>query len=282
MSVFDLVSIKSLSERLEKSSSWYAAALRAKRRLTSQITGDTREEKIESLCRKFDLLGQGKKEVTATLVGMIETKEGQQFFDDKIDEINRESFHKGILLVNATLQLLAVDLLSLGFWPKAVLVTFNVGLALYAQRHLLIAKNELLAGPIKVPSKPAGPMPNLDRWNVWRWIVGSKSKEQLNAELSYTQQQLDYFEARDKRDLPYKAAARRELVYATAYAVNAFTLVLGAAPITHYLVDLPILDDTITFVINCVAALGNAAAGVSSLIISGSLNAGASQSHLRT
>lgn len=210
---------------------------------------------------------------------MIETKEGELFFDDKIDEINRESFHKGALLANAALQLLTVDLLNLGMGLKAVLVTANLGLALYAHTHMNKAKNELLAGPTKVPPKPQGAVPNLDRWNVWRWLVGGKSKKQLNAELSYTQQHLDYFEARDKRDLPYKASAKREFVYATAYAVNAATLVFGASPISHYLIDLPVLDDSLTLVINIVAAFGDAAAGISSLIISGSLNAGAGKDH---
>ena len=279
MSLLNTVSNKSLSEQFKKSSSWYAAAIRLKKRVTSQIAGDTREEEIENLCRKFNYLAEEKEAVTAALTRMIETKEGQLFFDDKIDEINRESFHKGALFANAALQLLTVNLLNLGMGLKAVLATANVGLALYAHGHLHKAKNELLAGPIKVPPRPQGAVPNLDSWNVWRWLVGGKSKKQLNAELSYTQQHLDYFEARDKRDLPYKASAKREFVYAAAYAANAVTLVIGASPITHYLIDLPVLDDTLTLVFNGVAAVGNAAAGISSLIISGNLNAGASKNH---
>lgn len=277
---FDLVSIKPISERLEKSSSWYAAAMRFRRWLTSQITGDTRDEKIESLCLKFNQNSKEKEKVRARLDDIIETKAGALFFDDKIDEINRESFHKGALLANAALQLLTVDLLNLGTALKAALVTANLGLAYYAHTRINKAKTELLAGPTKVPPKPQRDVPNLDRWNVWRWLVGGKSKKQLHAELSYTREHLDHFEARDKRDLPYKASAKRELVYAAAYAANATTLVFGASPITHYLIDLPILDDSLTLVINSVAALGNAAAGLSSLIISGHLNAGASKKHL--
>jgi len=106
MSLLNTVSIKSLSEQLEKSSSWYAAAIRLKKTVTSQITGDTREEEIENLCRKFNLRAGEKEEATAALTRMIETKQGQLFFDDKIDEINRESFNKGALLANAALQLL--------------------------------------------------------------------------------------------------------------------------------------------------------------------------------
>ena len=279
MSFLNTVSIKSLNEQLKKSISWYAAAIRLKQTVTSQITGDTRDEEIENLCRKFNLRAEENEVVTAALTRMIETKEGQLFFDDKIDEINRESFHKGVLLANAALQLLTVNLFNLGMGLKAVFATANVTLALYARGHLHKAKNELLAGPIKVPLKPQGAVPNLDSWNVWRWLVGGKSKKQLNAELSYKQQHLDYFEARDKRDLPYKASAKREFFYAAAYAANAVTLVIGASPITHYLIDLPVLDDTLTLIINGMAAIGNAAAGISSLIISGNLNAGASKYH---
>ncbi len=277
---FNLVSMKPISERLEKSSSWYAAVMRIKRWLTSQVTGDTRDEKIESLCQKFTQNVEEKEEVRARLEGITKTKAGALFFEDKIGEINRESFHKGAMLANAALQLLTVDLLNLGLELKAALVMANLGLAYYAHVGMHKAKTELLAGPIKVPPKPQGDVPNLDRWNVWRWFVGGKSRKQLNAELSYTQEHLDHFEARDKRDVPYKASAKRELVYSAAYATNAATLVFGASPITHYLIDLPILDDSLTLVINIVAALGNAVAAVSSLIISGRLNAGASKEHL--
>ena len=70
--------------------------------------------------RKFNLRAEENEEVTAALTRMIETKEGQLFFDDKIDEINRESFHKGVLLANAALQLLTVNLFNLGMGLKAV------------------------------------------------------------------------------------------------------------------------------------------------------------------
>ena len=276
----DLVSIKNLSERLEKSSSWYTAAMRVQRWLTSQITGDTREEKIESLCQKFDQSSTAAEEIRSQLGGIIESKSGELFFDDKIDEINRESFHKGALLANAAMQLLTVNLLSFGMWLKAALIMANLGLAYFAHTRMNNAKIELLAGPIKVPPKPQGEAPNLDRWNAWRCLVGGKSKKQLKAELSYTRAHLDHFEAGDKRDLPYKASAKRELVYAAAYAGNAATLIFGASPITHYVIDLPILDDSLTLIINIVAALGNAAAGISSLILSGHLNAGAGEQHL--
>ena len=270
-----LVSIKNLNEQLEKSSSWYAAVMRVQRWLTSQVTGETREEKIESLCQKFDQSSAAEEEIRSRLSGIIATKSGELFFDDKIDEINRESFHRGALLANAAMQLLTVDLLGLGMWLKSVLIMANLGLAYFAHTRMNISKVELLAGPIKVPLKPLDAVPNLDRWNVWRWIVGGKSKEQLKAELSYTQAHLDHFEARDKRDLPYRASAKRELIYAAAYAVNATTLLFGASPVTHYVIDLPILDDSLTLLINVAAALGNAAAGLSSLILSGRLNAGA-------
>lgn len=278
--VFDLVSIKNLNEQLEKSSSCYAAVMRVQRWLTSQVTGETREEKIESMCQKFDQTPKAAEGIRLRLGGVIETKSGGLFFDDKIDEINRESFHKGALLANAAMQLLTVDLLGLGMWLKTVLIMANLGLAYFAHTHMNNAKIERLAGPIKVPPKPQGEVPNLDRWNVWRWIVGGKSKEQLTAELAYTQEHLDHFKAREKRDLPYRASAKRELVYAAAYAGNATTLIFGASPITHYVIDLPILDDSLTFIINIVAALGNAAASVSSLVLSGRLNAGAGEQHV--
>ena len=278
--VFDLVSIKNLSERLEESSSLYAAVMRAKRSLTSQITGETREEKIESLCQKFSQSSTDAQEVRVRLGRIMETKSGELFFEDKVDEINRESFHRGALLANAALQLLTVDLLGLGTGLKAAMVMANLGLAYFAHTRMNKAKVGLLAGPVRVPPKPQGDAPNLDRWNVWRWLVGGKSKKQLKAELSYTREHLDHFEARDKRDLPYRASAKRELIYAAAYAVNSATLIFGASPITHYVINLPILDDSLTLVINIVAALGNAAAGVSSLILSGRLNAGAGKEHL--
>jgi hypothetical protein len=92
-----------------------------------------------------------------TLKERAETKAGATFIDEKIQDINRASFHRSAFVLNAFTHLFFVDLaaqLSFSFLQlKFAFVIANIILALLAHSSVRQSYRALLAGPNALPPK---------------------------------------------------------------------------------------------------------------------------------
>lgn len=202
LSSFRLVA-GSFFDQLVKRVPFVKKALDQKQKWTWQLQGRTDEELILSLSKRFNIKSEADKQ---KLHALLETKEGKEFFHERVDAINRESFHRSAFAFNAAAQLAIVDmtsiLLPLPWWQiKLGLAGVNGTLALYANHRVGREFKQLMRGPQKLPPK--------------RWLFGmlrnrAYNKAVVGASKAY------------KRD-----AWRENILYRSAYFVNGATLVVG-------------------------------------------------------
>lgn len=140
------------------------------------------------------------------LVSLAGTKPGAAFIEEKVQNVNRASYHRSAFILNALTQLLFVDLAAQLYvsFPalKIALVVANLALALVAHFEMRGQYQALAAGPNALPPKR----------KLWGMFPNR-----------------DYNRAVKQHSRPYARAAWREKsLYRLGYFVNAATIFLGA------------------------------------------------------
>lgn len=140
------------------------------------------------------------------LLSLAATKTGATFIEEKVQNINRASYHRSAFFLNALTQLLFVDLaaqLYISFPAlKIALIFANLALALVAHLEMRGHYQGLAAGPNALPPKR----------KLWGMFPNR-----------------DYNRAVKKHSRPYARAAWREKsLYRPGYFFNAATIFLGA------------------------------------------------------
>lgn len=171
-------------------------------RATFNIRRGSPEETIAAVAARWPL-GDEQRRILSTLG---ENKAGAVFIDEKVQDINREAFHRSAFALNALAHLLFVDLGAQLFLSlpqlKLALVGANLVLATVAHFAMRRRFRELLAGPNALPPK--------------RRFWGLARNPRYNRAVKQSSR-------------PYAQSARREsALYRPAYFFNAGTIFFGA------------------------------------------------------
>ena len=194
--------IASMTSRYARARSFLTQLWTFVGQVTFKIKRGTQDETIAEIGKKWKLDAKQRQ----FLIELGGTKAGAAFIDEKVQNINREAFHRSAFALNAFTQLGFVDLaaqLSLSL-PQLKLAFVLANLILAGIAHAAIRQHfrTLLAGPNALPSKRR-------LWGLLR--------------------NRNYNRAVKKSTRPYARSAWKEKsVYRPAYFLNALTIFLGS------------------------------------------------------